>query len=257
MATRGYRLVVLAAQRKGEIDPLAACYNISHKCLVPMRGRPLIAHVVQTAAAYPAVQDVVISVERDAFDAVLRATASPLRCSAPVRCVAAAGNIADSVLAAAEGHDGPLIITTADNALLVPTSLDAMVRALQQHDAALKAAEVFRDGGQFAKQAGRIVAAFGVLNLLLLRLRMVSLSEAAARISARLGVHLAPVILADGSQAIDVDNERTYAIVSNLLEKRQNGASVSPGAGNGMPWSASAHGARRAEGRKVPEAAAQ
>ena len=65
------------------------------------------------------------------------------------------------------------------------------------------------------------------------------------------------MILADGSQAIDVDNERTYAIVSNLLEKRQNGASVSPGAGNGMPWSASAHGARRAEGRKVPEAAAQ
>ncbi|MFA7588008.1 MAG: hypothetical protein WCY11_17760 [Novosphingobium sp.] len=85
---------------------------------------------------------------------------------------------------------------------------------------ALGAAEIFRGGGQFAKKASRIVDAFGLMNLLLLRLRLVSLSRGLRRISGRIGLSLAPVILTDGTQAIDVDNDRTYAVVNDLIRQR-------------------------------------
>ena len=40
-------VIVLAAQRGGRLDPLAAEAGVSHKCLVPIGGRPLLAHVLE------------------------------------------------------------------------------------------------------------------------------------------------------------------------------------------------------------------
>lgn len=257
------RIVVLAAQRRGVTDPLAARFGTSHKCLVPLAGRPLIAHVLQAVAQHRAVGDVVVSIEPEAAGAIndIARTIS----GAPVRAVAACDNLADSVQAAVAGHDGAVIITTADHALLRGASLDAMIEALGRgdvavamaaeasvraahpegqrrfyqfrecgysncnlyglaHARALAAAEIFRGGGQFAKKAGRIVAAFGLLNLLLLRFRLVTLDGAMARISRRIGLRIVPVVLADGSQAIDVDNDRTYGVVGELLATYPGGA---------------------------------
>lgn len=258
---RGFRVIILAAQRKGVTDPLAQRFGVSHKCLVPLRGRPLIGYVLRTVAGYPSVETVKVSVEREAFAAVARVFPAASPSEAPIECVAAADNIADSVIAAAAGHDGPILITTADNALLTRGSIDAMLKALQEHDVAvalagreavlaahpegqrrfyrfrdgeysncnlyglsdldaLHAAEIFRGGGQFAKKASRIVEAFGLINLLLLRLRLLTLGRGMRRISGRIGLDIAPVVLADGTQAIDVDNDRTYAVVDTLLESR-------------------------------------
>lgn len=267
-AGRGFRVIVLAAQRNGVTDPLAQRFGVSHKCLVPLAGQPLIAHVLRTVAAYSSVESVVISVEEAAFAALRQVIPVGDLSDAPIRCVAAADNLTDSVVAAARGHDGPILITTADNALLTPPSLDAMLRALEGHEAAiamssreavlaahpdgqrrfyrfrdgeysncnlyglagpkaLHAAEIFRGGGQFAKKASRIVDAFGMINLILLRFRLVSLSQGLWRISSRLGLDIAPVILADGSQAIDVDNDRTYGVVSEIMARRAPHASFS------------------------------
>ena len=256
MEGRAFRVIVLAAQRKGVIDPLAARFGASHKCLVPLGGEPLVAHVLRTVASHPQVASIAVSIEGEAFE--------PLRQAVPdvaIMPVEAADNITDSVILAAAGHDGPLLITTADNALLTHGSMDAMMQASATSDAAvgmatrsavlaahpegqrrfyrfrdgefsncnlycignpraLAAAEIFRGGGQFAKKAQRIVDAFGLANLLLLRLRLVGLSSGMRRISARLGLEIAPVILPDGSQAIDVDNDRTYAVVETLLARR-------------------------------------
>lgn len=255
------RVIVLAAQRPGVIDPLAEEFGVSHKCLVPVAGRPLIAHILQTLVRHPSVGDIRISVEPDLFDEIGR-IAGALREGAPhIRCVASADNLADSVIAASQGAYGPVIVTTADNALLTPGAIDAMVATLSDGadvalamttqaavlaahpdgqrrfyrfadesysncnlygllvPDALGAAEIFRGGGQFAKKAKRIVDAFGLFNLLLLRLRIVSLRTGLGRVSRRLGLRIAPVILADGRNAIDVDNSRTHAIVSQLLAK--------------------------------------
>lgn len=257
----GLRVIILAAQRPGVVDPLAEQFGVSHKCLVPLSGKPLIAHVLATAASHPEISDVTISIEADMFSAMDAIIAQIGGNHAPIACVASANNLADSVIAAAQGHDGPSIITTADNALMTPAALDAMAAALagqadvaiamtRKHSVlsvhpdgqrrfyrfsddaysncnlygiggkyALGAAEIFRGGGQFARKVGRIVEAFGFVNLVLLRLRLSSLEGGLKRISRRLGLSVTPVILADGRNAIDVDNDRTYRIVAELITR--------------------------------------
>ena len=44
-------ILILAGRRAGAIDPLAAAYGVADKCLVPVAGRPMIAHVLESAAA--------------------------------------------------------------------------------------------------------------------------------------------------------------------------------------------------------------
>lgn len=259
MALPPFTAIVLAASRAGDADPLAVAAGVSHKCLVPVAGQPLIVHVVAALARVPGVERVRIVVEPAAFAAV-RAVATGL--GVAVEPVVAADNLADSVRAGAEGITGPLIVTTADNVLLSPDAVRAMRVALHggaegavalttraavlaahpdgqrrfhrfRDDAysncnlyalagaqALSAADAFRGGGQFAKKAGRIVAAFGLANLLLLRLGVLSADGAMRRISRRFGVTIRAVVLPDGAQAIDVDNPRTHAIAGELLAMR-------------------------------------
>ena len=38
-------VLVLAAQRAGVVNPLAERAGVSHKCIVPICGKPLIVHV--------------------------------------------------------------------------------------------------------------------------------------------------------------------------------------------------------------------
>lgn len=257
-----FRVIVLAAQRPGVIDPLADAHQVSHKCLVPLAGRPLITHVLETVSRHSRVADVVISIEQGMISAMAAVLEEIQGEHAPIHCIESANNLADSVVAAVSGHDGPTIITTADNALLTPGALDAMCAALSDKtdvviamtrkesvlavhpdgqrrfyrfadDAysncnlygiggayALGAAEIFRGGGQFAKKVGRIVDAFGLINLILMRLHLASLEGGLKRISKRLRLSVRPVILVDGRNAIDVDNDRTFRIVSELIAAR-------------------------------------
>lgn len=256
-AGRPLRVVVLAGQRRGSVNPLAERFGMTHKCLVPLHGKPLISHVLRTLMGHARVASIVVSVERDAFEDIYEIVAG-MRGHGCVRLAEARDNIADSVLAAAGDWEGSVIVTTADHALLRTNAVDAVADALERADAAvamarrgdvlaahpeaqrrfyefsddaysncnlyglsgqkaLHAAEVFREGGQFAKSAMRIVRAFGAINLLLLRFRVVSLATGLGRISRRLGLRIDAVILNDGTQAIDVDNDRTYAVVDELL----------------------------------------
>ncbi len=93
---------------------------------------------------------------------------------------------------------------------------------------ALRAVEVFRSGGRFAKHPLRIVSAFGLLNLIRFRLGIGTLADAFARVSHRFGITIRPIIVTDGALAIDVDNERTYQIAARII-RRRCGASDSKG----------------------------
>jgi GTP:adenosylcobinamide-phosphate guanylyltransferase len=253
-----FSVVILAAQRDGVLDPLAAGAGVSHKCLVPIGGRPLLAHVLAALAGIDGLAGVRIAVEAGA-EAMLApiAAASGL----PVRFTAAADNLADSVYAAAEGLEGPVVITTADNVLLTPLAVrqvaerlaagDDGVLALARKEDVLFAhpqgqrrfyrfrdgeysncnlyglsrrgvtlAETFREGGQFAKNPLRIGRALGFFNLLLLRYGLVTLDRAMKRLGGRMGLRVTALVLADGAHAIDVDNQRTYDIAAELMEKR-------------------------------------
>lgn len=272
------RLVVLAGQGAGSGsasafagasgfaggDPLAARFAESHRCLIPLAGRPLIAHVLQTAAQHPRVTSLAICVEREAFDPIWDVlTRLPGRGS--VALVEAQADIAASVRAATQGWDGAVLVTTADHALLSPGAIDAMIAALESADVAFSLAPraaveathpragrgfiALHDGDYAAcdlygmasprfvgavrifggtraagQDGARIRRAVGVMGMVLVRLGMETLAGALARASRRLGMRVRAVILEDGTQAIDVDDDRTYAIVRDLLERREDAA---------------------------------
>ncbi len=254
----GLRVIVLAAQRDGKLDPLAAEAGVSHKCLVPIGGRPLLAHVLDALSQVERVAEVRIVVEAGA-EARLKQVA--VASGVMAGFAEAADNIADSVYAGAAGATGPVVITTADNVLLTPAAVNQVIDRLLAGDdtvvalarkedvlsahpegqrrfyrfrdgefsncnlyglsqAGLGLAETFRSGGQFAKHPLRIAQAFGFLNLFLLRFALVPLDSAMRRLSRRFRVRVSSVVLSDGAHAIDVDNARTYSIAAQLLERR-------------------------------------
>ncbi len=85
---------------------------------------------------------------------------------------------------------------------------------------AFKAAEVFREGGQFMSNPGRMIRAFGLLNILLLKAGLLKLHPAMEVLGERLGATIRAVEFEDGALAIDVDNERTYDVCEELLPTR-------------------------------------
>ncbi|HEX8527361.1 NTP transferase domain-containing protein [Allosphingosinicella sp.] len=259
---RGFAAIVLAAQRGGRLDPLADKAGVTHKCLVPICGKPLLEHVLRALVAVPGLSRIHISIEKDAVDAVRGVRGASGDLGVPVDYVPAATNIADSVYAAAHRVDEPILITTADNVLLSSAIAEQLVErlhsgaecvlvvatreaVLEAHpdgqrrfyklaDAsysncnlyglrgqrALRAAETFRSGGQFAKNPKRLAETFGLFNLLLVRFGLISLQRAMARMSRHFGVRAEAVVAEDGSQAIDVDNVRTYDVARTILERR-------------------------------------
>ena len=66
MPDRPVIAIVLAGQRRGGANPLAVRAGVSHKCLAPIAGIPLIAHVLATLTALPAVKEIRVSVEPEA-----------------------------------------------------------------------------------------------------------------------------------------------------------------------------------------------
>lgn len=254
-------VILLAAQRTGVVNPLAARAGVSHKCLVPICGRPLIAHVMETLTALPAVSAIRVVLEPDG-QAEVDPILEPFRASGiPIELVDSHENIVESVIAATKGEDRTFIITTADNVLLTTEALEQVRTTLSACDGiislttrervwavhrqaqrgfydfrdhgyascnlfglngrkSLAAAEVFREGGQFMSNRGRMIRAFGLFNIILMALKLITLPQGMDRLGKRFGLNLKPVIFEDGALAVDVDNPRTYTVAEWVLGKR-------------------------------------
>lgn len=142
MASGSLTVLVLAGSRQGAADPMAVAAHVSHKALLPVAGTPMLLRVVRALRASPAVGRIIVSSERtdllegyaEAADTLsIRAAASPSR----------------SVAAALAAFGTPLLVTTADHALLSPAILaDFLSRAPIGADAvaAVARADVIRAG---------------------------------------------------------------------------------------------------------------
>ncbi len=128
-------IILLAGQRAGVVNPLAARAGVSHKCLVPIRGKPLIGHVLDTVSGLSDVRCIRISLEPSAHDEVARIAAGYAERGTPIEFVASARNIVDSFLAAAGDDGGPFLITTADNVLLTREGIGQVRERLRLFDA--------------------------------------------------------------------------------------------------------------------------
>lgn len=129
-----FTVIILAAQREGRLDPLAAEAGVTHKCLVPIGGRPLLAHVLAAIAAAGGASKIRISVEPGAAERLRAVAGADGSLGIPVEFVPAAATITDSVYAAAEAGDGPFVITTADNVLLTAHAVHEVVDRLRAGD---------------------------------------------------------------------------------------------------------------------------
>jgi CTP:molybdopterin cytidylyltransferase MocA len=128
--------IILAAQRTGVVNALASEFGLEHKFMVPICGKPLLAHVLDVLAARDDVGRVRVSVETAAHPAVGQLALPYVERGMRVEPVASLAGIADSVVAAAAGLDGPIIVTTADNVLLAHSAIDAVLAALADADVA-------------------------------------------------------------------------------------------------------------------------
>jgi GTP:adenosylcobinamide-phosphate guanylyltransferase len=110
--------LVLAGTRAGG-DPLAAGAGVSHKALIDIAGRAMIEHVVLALDAVPEIGRIVIAIERPEVLDALPGLREP-NCRRPVVIVAAAEGPSASVASVLAREGVPLLVTTADHALLRP-----------------------------------------------------------------------------------------------------------------------------------------
>lgn len=124
-------ILILAGRRDGALDPLAQDAGVSHKCLVPIAGLPLIAHPLAAALAMPGVGKVLISTD----DADILRAVPMIRTAEDqgrVKLVQAQDNLAGSIMTAGSVASFPMIVTTADNVLLTTVALtDFAERSIQ------------------------------------------------------------------------------------------------------------------------------
>lgn len=112
--------LVLAAGR-GPDDPLARAAGVSHKAIVAVGGVPMIARVVASLRGCQAIGTIVVSIEREGVlagvvDGVMTIPSGP--------------SASASVMVALERLGTPLLVTTADHALLTPATIERFLAGI-------------------------------------------------------------------------------------------------------------------------------
>ena len=137
-AAGGVTALVLAGRRKGGPDPMATAAGVSHKALLPVAGAPMLLRVVSALRASPAVGRIAVSIEAP------EETLSGVDGLEGVLLRAAAASPARSTAAALDEFGAPLLVATADHALLTPAMVGHFVSAVPEGVAA--AAALARSG---------------------------------------------------------------------------------------------------------------
>ncbi len=116
---------LVLAGRRGPEDPLAQAAGVSHKCLIPIAGTPMLTRVLAALLESSVIGLIGVSVD----DAAVAATAIDLLDADEVgriRIIPSAATPSLSVAAAIEDLDQPppLLVTTADHPLLCAELID-------------------------------------------------------------------------------------------------------------------------------------
>lgn len=245
--------LVLAGSRPGAPDPVALAEGASHKALVDLNGKPMLARVVEALRAAGAPRIAVV-----ASDPAVVVLAQELGCEV---LPAMAGPSA-SVAAGFAQLGAPMLVTTSDHGLIDPqwvvdfladTPPDADVaillarrEAVEQAMPGAKRTWLRMADGQWSgcnlfllasphadaaietwqtveadrKRPWRIAARLGLGFLLRFALGKLSLASAIARLGTRIGVRASVVAARDGLAAVDVDKPSDLADARAILSAR-------------------------------------
>lgn len=245
--------LILAGSRPGAPDPVASAEGVSHKALVEIAGKPMLAHV---AAALRGAGITRVAVA--ASDPFVIAAAGELGCEV----IAAAAGPSASVAAGFERLGAPLLVTTSDHALLcsewvrrfledTPDGADVAI-LLARRDAIERALPGSRRtylrfaDGQWSgcnlfllasgkaraaietwkmveadrKRPWRIAARLGPGMLASYALGRLTLAAAIERLGRRVGVEARLVAAGDGLAAVDVDKPSDLMDVRAIMDAR-------------------------------------
>lgn len=121
---------LVLAGRRGPKDSLAHTMGRRHKACIPVAGVPMIVRVLTSLRATRLVRDIVVSID----DALALADCAE---AGGVRFHASQPSPAASVLDYFEAHGvhGPVLVTTADHALLTPVMVEHFCTAAHHSDA--------------------------------------------------------------------------------------------------------------------------
>lgn len=120
---RRFTALVLAGSR-GPDDPVARAAGVSHKALAPVAGVPMLLRVVRTLRNSPSIGGLALCIDRPTLEKMSQPGAAELLADAQL--VVPDGTPSASVRRALEQLRDtlPLLVTTADNALLSPEMVE-------------------------------------------------------------------------------------------------------------------------------------
>jgi GTP:adenosylcobinamide-phosphate guanylyltransferase len=132
--------ILLAGERPGG-DALALHFGVSSKALIDVAGRSMLGRVATTLLAAPEIRRVVILAQDPA--ALMVGDAESLSKHPKVVLASSGDGIAASILAIAGSEQAPfpLLVTTADHALLTPEMLAEFLSATADCDVAIGVGE--------------------------------------------------------------------------------------------------------------------
>lgn len=130
MTSPSWSVLVLAGSRRGEADPVARYRGVAHKCLAPAAAVPLLARVLRALNASPRLNRVLISADDPEAVSGLPEVAA-LAVEGRLQLLRSAHGLSRSVADALTAAGPPLLVTTADHALLEPAMIAGVVDAAE------------------------------------------------------------------------------------------------------------------------------
>jgi GTP:adenosylcobinamide-phosphate guanylyltransferase len=120
----GITAIVLAGSRQGAADPMAMAAGVSHKALLPVGGVPMLERVLGALRQTPGIGRIVVLIEAP------EQSLAGFPLGEDVMLRPAAGSPSRSVALALAEFGTPLLVTTADHALLTPAMIAHFMAAV-------------------------------------------------------------------------------------------------------------------------------
>lgn len=140
MSDARWTAIILAGQRPGEND-FGAAHGVAAKALIPVGGIPMLGRVTRTLLTTPAIGRIVVLAQ--APEALLTGTLEWMAAEPRIVCARSHGGISTSILGVAGEANAPwpVLVVTADHALLTPAIVAQFIARSGGADAAVGVVE--------------------------------------------------------------------------------------------------------------------
>ena len=242
------RVLILAGQREGVIDPLCEASGVERKAVVPIAGKPMINWVLEALSGSETTLPFAVSGFDETHDS--RLTQAP----------SATGPANSAFIGAEYINEYPLLLTTCDHPLLTPSIVNSFIKGAQETAAdfcvgladktvispayphvkrtylnfsdrsvsgcnlfyianasGLEAIKFWQKAQKHRKQPWKLARAFSLPLLISYLSGRLTIDKAFAYASKTLGIEAKPVFLPYAEAAIDVDKPSDKELVEKIF----------------------------------------